>query len=146
MVDLGGYKGGKKGLAGTKRVINLRTSSKEEFIDITDKVNQLIREMGVEEGFCFLFVPHTTGAIFINEGYDPSVLKDVGDTLRRLIPSDLKYSHLEGNSHAHIRSSIIGVSLLMPVENSKLALGRWQSVFFAEFDGPRHREVWLWLL
>lgn len=146
MVNLGRHKGGKEGLARTKRVISLETSSKEEFIDITDKINQLIREVGVEEGFCLLFVPHTTGAIFINEGYDPSVLKDVGDTLRRLIPPDSKYSHLEGNSHAHIRSSIIGVSLLIPIESGKLALGKWQSIFFAEFDGPRHREVWVWLL
>ncbi|MCS7233188.1 MAG: secondary thiamine-phosphate synthase enzyme YjbQ [Synergistetes bacterium] len=133
-------------MAGAKRVINLRTSSKEEFIDITDKVNQVVKEFGARDGFCFLFVPHTTGAVFVNEGYDPSVLKDIGDTLRRLIPSGLSYSHLEGNSHAHIRSSIVGVSLLLPVENGKISLGKWQSVFFAEFDGPRSREVWVWLL
>ncbi|KUK13606.1 MAG: YjbQ family protein [Synergistetes bacterium] len=133
-------------MGGTKKVIKLRTSSKEEIIDITDRVNEAIKGFGKKEGVCLLFVPHTTAAIFVNEGYDPSVKKDIGVTLGRLIPQNLDYSHLEGNSPAHIKSSIVGISLLVPVENGQIALGRWQSVFFAEFDGPRQREVWVWLL
>ncbi len=143
---MGGYKGGKKGLAGAKKVISLRSSCKEEAIDITDLVNQVIKGSGIKEGICFLFVPHTTAALFVNEGYDPSVVKDILSSLSKLVPAEGNYAHLEGNSPAHIKSSLMGVSLLLPIEGGKLSLGRWQSVFFVEFDGPRQREVWAWLL
>jgi len=146
LANLGGHQGGKKGVAGNKKIIYFKTSLKEEMLDITDMINKAIKESGKKEGFCLLFVPHTTAALFINEGYDPSVRKDISDSLNRLFPSSSSYSHLEGNSPAHIKSSIIGVSLFLPVEDGRLALGRWQSLFFAEFDGPRQREVWLWLL
>ncbi len=145
MAYLGGYKGGKESVGRSKKVISLRTSSKEELVDITKEVNKVIVDASFSEGLCFLYVPHTTAAVFVNEGYDPSVGTDILETLRRLIPQSISYAHLEGNSPAHIKSSIIGVSLILPVDGGKLALGRWQSVFFAEFDGPRRREVWVWL-
>lgn len=143
---MGGYKGGKEGMARVKKVINLTTTLKEGAIEITEMINKAISESGLVEGLCFLFVPHTTAALFVNEGYDPSVVRDILASLGKLIPQRGEYSHIEGNSPAHIKSSIVGNSLVLPFENGRLVLGRWQSVFFAEFDGPRQREVWLWLL
>lgn len=119
------------------------TDSRMCFKDITADVNRLIKNTGVESGICHIFVPHTTAAVTVNERADPSVMRDVSTALSKLIPFDDDYRHLEGNSAAHIKSSVIGVSEILPVERGKLVLGTWQAVFFCEFDGPRRRDVLL---
>ena len=119
------------------------TDSRVCFKDITADVNRLIKNTGVESGICHIFVPHTTAAVTVNERADPSVMRDVSTALSKLIPFDDDYRHLEGNSAAHIKSSVIGVSEILPVERGKLVLGTWQAVFFCEFDGPRRRDVLL---
>src|SRR5512143_3593188 len=123
------------------RTLNVRSKAKTEFIDITDEVTATIKESGTKNGICYLCVPHTTAAITINEGADPSVKRDVLTTLNRLIPFEGDYQHLEGNSAAHVKSTVIGVSLFVLLEDGKPLLGTWQSIYFCEFDGPRHRRV-----
>ncbi len=119
------------------------TDSRVCFKDITSDINRLIEKTSVESGICHIFVPHTTAAVTVNERADPSVMRDVSMALNKLIPFDDEYRHLEGNSAAHIKSSVIGVSEILPVERGKLVLGTWQAVFFCEFDGPRRRDVLL---
>ncbi len=121
--------------------IRLRTQSAQCLEDVTEQVNDAVRRSGVEEGVCHLFVPHTTAGLVINENADPDVGRDLLEKLEALVPSDASYQHLEGNAHAHIKSTLIGQSAAAPVAGGRLALGRWQAVFFAEFDGPREREV-----
>ena len=123
--------------------LKLKTQTKRELLDITDQVAKAIRELGLGQGACLLFVPHTTAAITINENADPAVKGDILDALNRLVPTSLAYRHLEGNAHAHIQTSLIGSSVLLPVEDGRPALGTWQGILFCEFDGPRSREVWL---
>jgi secondary thiamine-phosphate synthase enzyme len=115
--------------------LTIKSRAKTEFIDITDDVQRLIRESGVNSGVCFLYVPHTTAGITINEGADPSVKRDILATVNRLIPFDGDYHHREGNSAAHIKSTIVGVSLFVLIEDGNSLLGTWQSVYFCEFDG-----------
>jgi secondary thiamine-phosphate synthase enzyme len=119
------------------------TDSRVCFKDITSDINRLIKKTSVESGICHIFVSHTTAAVTVNERADPSVMRDVSAALNKLIPFDDDYRHLEGNSAAHIKSSVIGVSVILPVERGKLVLGTWQAVFFCEFDGPRRRDVLL---
>ena len=121
--------------------IRLRTQSAQCLEDVTEQVNDAVRRSGVEDGVCHLFVPHTTAGLVINENADPDVGRDLLEKLEALVPSDASYHHLEGNAHAHIKSTLIGQSAAAPVSDGRLALGRWQAVFFAEFDGPREREV-----
>jgi secondary thiamine-phosphate synthase enzyme len=121
--------------------VNIRSKVKTEFIDITDEVQKIIRESGVKTGVCHLYVPHTTAAVTINEGADPSVKRDILATLNRVIPFDGDYHHVEGNSAAHIKSTLVGVTEVLLIEDGKPVLGTWQSVYFCEFDGPRHRRV-----
>ena len=121
--------------------IELRTHQRNEPVDITSQVAEAVRDSGIQEGICYLYCPHTTAGLFINENADPSVVRDIFDKLNELVPHSRAYHHLEGNADSHIKSSIIGSSLLIPVEGGKLALGRWQGIFFAEFDGPRNRQV-----
>jgi len=121
--------------------IRVRTRSPQCLEDITRQVNEAVRRSGVEEGICHLFVPHTTAGLVINENADPDVGRDLLEKLEALVPSGAPYHHLEGNAHAHIKSSLVGQSAAAPVAGGRLALGRWQAVFFAEFDGPREREV-----
>ena len=128
------------------RRIGIRTSLRNQLVNITRLVNEALREMGAGDGLCLLYVPHTTAGITINEGADPSVARDITDALGRLVPPDEAYSHAEGNADSHIKSVLVGQHVLVPVADGRLALGRWQSVFFCEFDGPRSREVWLWFL
>lgn len=123
--------------------IEIRTSRRVEFVDITAKVERLIRESQIENGMCVLFVPHTTAGITINEGADPSVRQDVIETLNKLVPFEGNYSHLEGNSPAHIKSTLVGCSQVVIVEKGKMLLGTWQSIYFCEFDGPRNRKVFV---
>lgn len=123
--------------------IDIRTSRRCEFIDITNKVERVVKESHIPEGVCHIFVPHTTAGIIINEDADPSVRQDIVSKLNELVPQNGNYTHVEGNSDAHIKSSILGNEKSVFVENKSLKLGTWQGIFFCEFDGPRTREVWV---
>jgi secondary thiamine-phosphate synthase enzyme len=123
------------------KYINVKSKSRVEFIDVTGVVQETIKDAGVKDGICYLYVPHTTAGITINEGADPSVQRDIQNTLSRLAPQDVNYFHREGNADAHIKSTIVGTSVHVIVEGGKLLLGTWQSIFFCEFDGPRHRRI-----
>jgi secondary thiamine-phosphate synthase enzyme len=122
-------------------ILSVKTSSRTELIDITSKVAKLVKESGVSEGLCMLYVPHTTAAVTINESADPSVKGDILMVLNQIIPWDADYRHMEGNSPAHVKSTLVGASELVAIENGALALGTWQGIFFCEFDGPRTRKV-----
>lgn len=119
----------------------IRTSQQVEFVKITKEVQTLLDDSGVQEGICYVFVPHTTAGITINEGADPDVVRDMVMELNKIVPFEDNYRHLEGNSAAHIKTSIMGSSVSVIIENGKLVLGTWQSIFFCEFDGPRTRRV-----
>jgi len=123
------------------KYINVRSKSRIEFIDITEMVQEVIKEERIIKGICFLYVPHTTAGIIINEGADPSVQRDIQNALSRLIPHEMNYFHREGNADAHIKSTLVGTSLDVIIDEGKLLLGTWQSIFFCEFDGPRHRRI-----
>jgi len=127
-------------------ILQVRSSRRNEWIDITAGVQHILREKKISDGCCLLFVPHTTAAVTINEGADPSVKEDVLDLLSRLAPHDGSYRHAEGNADAHAKSSLVGASILVPIRNGNLALGTWQAIFFCEFDGPRSRRVQLHFL
>lgn len=125
-----------------KRVeISVSTSIRNEFVDITEKVRSVVEESGVKEGYVCLYVPHTTAAVTINENYDPSVQRDIIDKLSELVPHGAGYAHTEGNADSHIKSTIVGVTEYIPVVEGKIQLGRWQGIFFCEFDGPRSRRL-----
>ena len=109
--------------------------------DITGQVREAVRRSGVREGLCHLYVPHTTAGIVVNENADPDVPRDIIERLEALVPQDAPYRHYEGNAHAHIKASLVGQWALLPVAAGELALGRWQGIFLAEFDGPRERTV-----
>jgi secondary thiamine-phosphate synthase enzyme len=126
--------------------LNISTGSQTELIDITDKVQNALSESKIQSGICQVFIPHTTAGITINENADPSVKRDILKELNKVIPFDDNYHHSEGNSAAHIKSSIIGVSLSLPVEDNRLQLGTWQGIYFCEFDGPRSRKIWVKIL
>jgi len=119
----------------------IRSSARTEFIDITDHVQKAISELHVKNGVCYLYVPHTTAALIINEGADPSVRRDIDEQLSRLVPFNGGYHHTEGNSPAHIKASLLGSSAIVFIEDGRLHLGTWQSIYFCEFDGPRDRRV-----
>lgn len=123
--------------------INIKTGSRTELIDITDKVARIVDKAKITGGSCVVFVPHTTAGITINENADPSVQKDILKELNKIIPFDDNYSHSEGNSAAHIKASLLGSSVTVFIEGCRLALGTWQGIYFSEFDGPRSREVWI---
>lgn len=126
--------------------INVQTHSITELKDITNEVQGAVGESKIKDGICMIFIPHTTAALTINENADPSVKDDILAELDRLIPLNGRYHHAEGNSAAHIKSSIMGCSKSIIVENGKLLLGTWQGVYFCEFDGPRKREVWVQII
>jgi secondary thiamine-phosphate synthase enzyme len=123
--------------------ITIRTNSRTEFIDITSQVEKVVSESKIKDGICYLYVPHTTAGITINENADKTVAVDIRDNLNKIIPFEGDYAHTEGNSPAHIKSSIVGHSDLVFIENGKLKFGTWQGIFFCEFDGPRTRSVWI---
>jgi secondary thiamine-phosphate synthase enzyme len=123
--------------------LTVRTHSRIELVDITAQIQKFIRENKVESGLLVLFVPHTTAALTINENADPSVQQDILAELSRLILLAGPYQHTEGNSAAHIKSTVIGPSQTLFIEGGRLALGTWQGLFFCEFDGPRTRKVWV---
>ncbi len=120
---------------------SLSTHSRTELIDISSQVEDIVKEAQVKEGTCRVFVPHTTAGILINEGADPSVRRDILNQLDKIIPLSGDYQHREGNSPAHIKASLVGSSETIFVEKDQLVLGTWQSIYFCEFDGPRHRQV-----
>jgi secondary thiamine-phosphate synthase enzyme len=122
---------------------SVSTKIKKEFIEITDKIEEIVRQSNTKNGICILFVPHTTCGLTINENADPSVREDILSRLGQLIPENAGYLHTEGNSDAHISSSILGHSLTLIIENGSPALGTWQGIFLCEFDGPRIRQVWI---
>ena len=121
----------------------LRTSAKTDFLEITSLVQQAVETSKVEEGICYVFVPHTTAAVTINENADRHVSVDIGTGLSHIVPAHERYQHLEGNSPAHIKASLVGTSQVIFVESKRLVLGTWQGIFFCEFDGPRNRQVYV---
>jgi len=123
------------------RTIKIRTSRRTELRNVTPEIEKLVRESGCTTGTCHLYVPHTTAGVIINEGYDPDVARDMEYALDRLVPHDEGFRHAEGNSDSHIKLALVGGSQSVWIENGRLALGQWQQIFFAEFDGPRSREL-----
>lgn len=123
--------------------ISISTKSRTELIDITHHVAQAVKELGIKDGFCTIFIPHTTAGITINENADPSVGEDILMKLNKLIPFENGYSHIEGNAAAHIKASVVDSSLTVIIEDGRLCLGTWQGIFFCEFDGPRSRQIWI---
>ena len=121
--------------------INIKTTRHSEMIDITDRVRKILRETGLQTGLCIVYVPHTTAGVTINENADPDVPADILSSLNRIVPLDNAYRHREGNAAAHVKSTLVGASQAVPVEDGDLVLGTWQAVFFCEFDGPRNRKV-----
>jgi len=123
-----------------KKTITIKTSYKDELLDITSDVSRIVTDSGAQDGICFVYCPHTTAGLTINENADPAVKKDILQGLEQMVPST-GYSHLEGNSPAHIKASMMGFSLQLLIENGSLVLGTWQGIYFCEFDGPRRRTV-----
>jgi len=121
--------------------VSVKTSMRTEFVDITSDVQKIVKESGVKAGVCYVYVPHTTAGVTINEGADPSVVRDIQTALNKLIPHRGDYKHMEGNSDAHIKTSIVGSSQAIIIDQGKLLLGTWQAIFFCEFDGARTRRV-----
>ena len=126
--------------------IKVVSRQRNELIDITSDIQKLVKGENLQQGHIIAYVPHTTAGITINEGADPSVQRDIIETLKQLIPKQGDYHHMEGNSDAHIKASLIGSSITVLVENNKLLLGTWQHIFFYEGDGPRHRRVYVDLI
>jgi len=123
------------------KIIQVKTHKRIELIDITEKIKNIVAESKINEGICWIFVPHTTAGITINENADPSVQTDIEEQLSKLIPHDSNYRHLEGNADAHIKSTITNVNAHCFIENGNIVLGTWQGIFFCEYDGPRNRKL-----
>jgi len=123
--------------------LKVKTPKREVLVNITGDINKIVRSNNVKDGVCRIFVPHTTAGITINENADPAVMKDIINYLKKLIPQRADFSHMEGNSDAHIKSSLTGPSLDVIIQNGKLLLGTWQGIMFAEYDGPRNRRVFV---
>jgi secondary thiamine-phosphate synthase enzyme len=121
--------------------LHVRTTRRTELQDVTDQVEAAVRESGCADGVCHLYVPHTTAGVIIDEGYDPAVAQDIAAAFDRLAPRVANSAHAEGNSDSHIKTALAGSSETVWIVGSRLALGRWQRIFFAEFDGPRSREL-----
>ena len=124
-----------------RKVLSISTRSRVEFLDVTGRIEEVVKQSQLDSGICWAFVPHTTAGITINEGADPSVRKDIMRQLNKIIPQQGDYDHAEGNSPAHIKASMMGSSVTIMVENRGLSLGTWQSVYLCEFDGPRTRKL-----
>ena len=122
-------------------ILSVKTSARTELIDITARVAELVKKSGVTDGLAMLYVPHTTAAVTINESADPSVRNDILMVLNQIVPWDANYKHGEGNSPAHVKSTLVGASEMVAIENGSLVLGTWQGIFFCEFDGPRTRKI-----
>ncbi|MBN2442381.1 MAG: YjbQ family protein [Spirochaetales bacterium] len=118
---------------------HVNTRKQTEFVNITSEVKKSVADSGIKEGICVVYIPHTTAAVTINEAADPDVVTDIIKEVNKIIPLNDNYKHMEGNSAAHIKSSLFGISTQIPVKNGNLTLGTWQGIFFCEFDGARHR-------
>ena len=126
--------------------IQIRTSAKTDLMDITRSVGEAVQKSGVKNGVCWVYVPHTTASVTINENADPSVSRDILMELNKIVPFHDGYQHSEGNSPAHIKASLFGSSVTVFVESGRLVLGTWQGIFFCEFDGPRNRQIFVKVL
>jgi len=123
--------------------VRITTHATTELIDVTGLVQREVAASGVETGLCTVFCPHTTAGLTLNEAADPDVAKDLRDALDRVLPEDVPWRHAEGNSPAHVKASLIGASAHVLIRGGRMALGRWQGIFFCEFDGPRERTMWV---
>jgi len=119
----------------------VRTHDRTELVNVTRQVQRAVGEAGLQDGLCLVFVPHTTAGVTINENADPDVQRDILKELNKIVPFEDGYLHAEGNSAAHLKSTLVGCSCTVPVEGARLALGTWQGIYFCEFDGPRSRTV-----
>jgi len=128
------------------KTLSVKTNRRTQFVDITREVEQVVRESGVENAVCYVYVPHTTAGIAINEHADPDVASDVEGVFDRLIPHQGPYRHAEGNTDSHMKAILTGTSQTILIENGKLALGTWQGIFLCEVDGPRHRTIFVRIL
>jgi secondary thiamine-phosphate synthase enzyme len=124
-------------------VLKVRTGRRTQLVDVTGDVEKAVKEAGVSSGVCYVYVPHTTAGVIINEHFDPDVATDLEGVFDRLVPRSGPYRHSEGNSDSHAKAAMTGSSQMIFVEDGKLALGKWQGVFFCEFDGPRERKLWV---
>jgi secondary thiamine-phosphate synthase enzyme len=125
------------------KTLNIKSSRRTEIINIKDDIIKIVKDSRVGSGICFLHVPHTTAAITLNESADPDVLVDITGKINEIIPRDSNYRHMEGNSDAHLKSSLFGPALTLIIEDSKILLGTWQNIYFCEFDGPRDRKLYV---
>ncbi len=123
--------------------LNVETKKKEEIVDITDDVSRVVSEWGIDYGACVVFVPHTTAGVTVNENADPDVKRDMLLGLGDIVKNNFRFRHAEGNSAAHIKSTLVGSSVTVPVKDGNIALGKWQGIYFCEFDGARKRTVWV---
>jgi secondary thiamine-phosphate synthase enzyme len=122
-------------------IVSVKTRERTELIDVTSEVSQLVKKSGIDQGLCMVYVPHTTAAVTINESADPDVKLDLLMVLNQIVPWEAGYRHREGNSPAHVKSTLVGASELIAIEKGRLVLGTWQGIFFCEFDGPRNRKL-----
>ena len=123
------------------KTLHLKTKRRTQLLDVTSEIQRLVQDSEVKSGICYLYVPHTTGGILINEHADPDVARDVEGIFDRLIPERGPYKHAEGNSDSHMKAILVGNTQIVFIESGKLALGRWEGIFFCEFDGPRERKL-----
>ena len=123
--------------------LTVATQNRSQMVEVTDRLQQAVRELGLTDGAIAVFCPHTTAGLTVNENADPAVADDLLRSLERLVPWEGDYRHLEGNAAAHVRAALVGHSVVLPVSGGRLRLGRWQGVFLCEFDGPRQRTLWV---
>jgi secondary thiamine-phosphate synthase enzyme len=121
--------------------LRINTSRRTEWVNITSELSRIVAASGISSGVCQIYVPHTTAGVTINEGYDPDVAGDMEAAFDRMVPRNAGYNHAEGNSDSHMKATLVGSSQSVWVEGGRLLLGRWQAIFFCEFDGPRNREI-----
>ncbi len=126
--------------------LSVRTSQQVEMVDVTSQVQELVKASGIDSGLCQLFVPHTTAGITINENADPAVQQDMVGAINKLVPLEDGYRHMEGNSAAHLKSTLYSPSLTLIIQDRRLVLGTWQGIYFCEFDGPRKRSLFVKIL
>lgn len=126
--------------------ISIKTAKRIDLIDITGQIQNIVSKSKAKDGICFVFCPHTTAGLTINENADPQVKRDIINTLNKLVPDNAGYAHSEGNADSHIKSSLFGSALTIFIEDGQLAFGTWQGIYFCEGDGPRSREVWIKIL
>ena len=124
------------------KIVNLKTNHKSELIDITEIVKETVIKSGIKNGLCNVFTPHTTAGIILFENVDPNLKRDFLGHMHKLVPSDIEFAH-GSNAHAHLKSALTGSSVVIPIEDAKPLFGKWQGVFFCEFDGPRERKVYI---